>query len=79
MAGWGRNDREILNDYGAVLNYVDGFSAEIIDNDQLSVFYTFDSAQFSDSRSMMSQMHKHVLTPGFKDLKGFAKFYAFDC
>lgn len=24
-------------------------------------------------------MHKMVLTPGFKELKGFAKFYAFDC
>lgn len=52
IAGWGRNDREILNDYGAVLNYVDGFLEEIIDNDQLSVFYTFDSSQFSDPKSM---------------------------
>ena len=52
IAGWGRNDREILNDYGAVLNYVDGFLDEIMDNDQLSVFYTFDSSQFSDPKSM---------------------------
>ena len=25
VAGWGRNDRELLNDYGVILNYVDGF------------------------------------------------------
>ena len=79
VAGWGRNDRELLNDYGVILNYVDGFLQEMIDNDALSVFYVFDSSQFSDSSSMTAQMHRMVLTPGFKELKGFAKFYAFDC
>lgn len=44
VAGWGRNDRELLNDYGVILNYVDGFLQEIIDNDALSVFYVFDSS-----------------------------------
>ena len=43
VVGWGRNENELLNDYGVVLNHVNGFSQEIIDNDQLSVFYVFDS------------------------------------
>jgi hypothetical protein len=43
--GWGTSDQEIYNDYGVILNYVDNFMEEVLENDILSLFYLFDSAK----------------------------------
>jgi hypothetical protein len=43
--GWGSTDQEIYNDYGVILNYVDDFMEEVVENDILSLFYLFDSSK----------------------------------
>jgi hypothetical protein len=79
VLGWGATDQEIYNDYGVILNYVDDFMDEILENDILSLFYLFDSAKLENPKDMTTMMHRSVLTPVFKELKGLAKFYVFDC
>jgi hypothetical protein len=79
VLGWGASDQEVYNNYGVILNYVDDFMAEILENDILSVFYLFDSAKLSNPKDMTTMMHRSVITPIFKELKGLAKFYVFDC
>jgi len=77
--GWGATDQEIYNDYGIILNYVDDFMDEILENDILSLFYLFDSSKLANPKDMTTMMHRSVITPIFKELKGLAKFYVFDC
>jgi hypothetical protein len=56
--GWGSSDQEIYSDYGVILNYVDGFMQEIVENDILSLFYLFDSSKLSNAQDMTTMMHR---------------------
>ena len=56
--GWGSNDQEVYNNYGVILNYVDGFMEEIIENDILSLFYLFDSNKLPNAQDMTTMMHR---------------------
>jgi len=81
MSGWGEDYAEVLDQYGVVLNpEVSKFEEELKENDALTLLYVFDSATLVDeSAAMASHVHKTVIGPVFKELKGFGKFYAFDC
>ena len=46
--GWGATDQEIYNEYGVILNYVEDFMDEILENDILSLFYLFDSSKLTE-------------------------------
>ena len=56
--GWGSTDQEVYTNYGVILNYVDDFMAEIVENDILSLFYLFDSAKLSNPKDMTTMMHR---------------------
>jgi len=56
--GWGATDQDIYNDYGVILNYVDDFMEEILENDILSLFYLFDSAKLANPKDMTTLMHR---------------------
>ena len=58
VLGWGATDQEVYNNYGVILNYVDDFMAEILENDILSVFYLFDSKKLSNPKDMTTMMHR---------------------
>ena len=71
-----------MNTYGVITNFYDGnLGEELKENDHLSMIYTVNSDQLKrkNSETIAFRIHETVIKKVFEELKGFAKFYVYDC
>ena len=48
-------------------------------NTQLNLLYTMHGDELSDNSSMNSKVHRSVIMPVLKELKGYLRVYMWDC
>lgn len=72
-------EEEAFDEYGAIINKFDTYSDEVDTNNEVSFLYTFFSSEMTGGDNMNIRMHNTILKPTMKEIKGYVKFYVFDC
>lgn len=70
---------EAFNDYSVVFNLMKGIEEETLGNTQMNLLYTMHGDELSDNSSMNARVHRSVIMPVLKELRGYLRVYIWDC
>ena len=83
MLSWGKTDEENKEKFGILTNYFEGNLTNelLVENNIPSFVYTIDSVVLGPDweGTNAQKIHNLIVHPGLRELKGFNKFYVYDC